>query len=290
MTNVKATSGNYVNSVWWGVVDSSSYLIGNSATAPSAGDQDGATMAQLVGVQDFPFAPQDADRPTQLGDGGALTRFINAPTELPGATSNFGAYDKTFAAVAQELVVVDVGGGSMLGRNPKNPTFADILFLVYSPTKSKDSATLNASSWECMLVLKSNVSPKGRNSYATNALPTYSYDMVANFASALPWGTAFASGTHGDTEFALWDFDWPYKPILQRWTGDGLETTFNLSKNIASDAATNIVVFVNGTAQTWVTGVPSAGEFGVTEGATDTIVLGTAPASSAKVVALYGWS
>lgn len=288
--NIKKTVGNYVDSCWYGVVDSSGYLVGGTATAPTAGSTTGAPMLQLTGVQNFPFAPLDPDRPTQLGDGGALARFINKPTELPQADASFGAGDKTFMALVQSMLIEDIGGGSFVMGQPKNPDFEDILFLVYSPAKSQDSGSLNTSVWECMLILKANVFPKGRNDFATNALPTYSYGMVANYAEAYPWGHAFTAGDEGDTEAAILYFDWPYRPIIERWTGDNTETSFNLTKNIAEDSATNIVVFVNGTAQTWVTGAPGAGEFGITAGTPDVLVLGTAPAAAAKIVAMYGWS
>jgi len=289
-TAVTTAVGNYVDSVYYGARDSSGYLIGSTATAPTAGDQDGSPMAQLVGVQNFPFQPQAAERPSQPGDGGVLARFINKPTELPEGDLAFGASDYDFDALALSVNVVTVGGGRVINRMPYSPTYQDLVMLIVSPAKSQETATLDASMWEARLIYNVNAEPRGRDGFNTSSLPTYNYSIIANYSSAYPWGVSFVAGTDGDVKFVYGDFTWPYRPILARYTGDGTEVTFNLSKNIAEDSSDNIVAYVDGTAQTWVTGVPGAGEFGVTESTTDTIVFGTAPGSDTKVVVLYGWS
>lgn len=289
-TSIKKIVGNYADSVYYGPVDSTGYLIGSTSTAPVAGNQDGSAMAQLLGVQDFPFESVDPDTPSQPGDGGTLARFINKPTELPQSTASFGSSDYTFAALCQSLTVVDWGGGSFLGGNPKDPTYTDLLLLAISQGKAQDSGSVGVAHWEARLILKANVYSKQRDSFNTSSLPTYNHTIVGNYSEYYPWGHAFSAGDEGDTQFVYMDFTWPYRPIFQRFTGDDSETTFNLAKNIALDSADNVVAFVNGTEQTWVTGAPSPGEFGITESTTDTIVFGTAPGSDAKVVVLYGWS
>lgn len=288
-TSVTVSVGNYVDSLWYGTHDSSGYLVGGTATAPVAGDQDGSFMARLKGVQTFPFQPQAADRPNQPGDGGVLARFINKPTELPEADITMGASDYTFDALAESSAVVTLGGGRLINRQGYNPTFNDLIFLVTSPAKS--IATGNEGSmWEGRLIYSVNAQARGRDAFDTGSLPTYGLSLVANFASSYPWGTAFVAGTDGDTQFVYSDFTWPYRPILGRFTLDGSETTFNLAYNIAEDSANNVVALLNGTALTWVTGAPSAGEFGITESTTDTLVLGGAGTTADKLVVLMGWS
>lgn len=287
-TNVKKTSGNYVDNAYAFVVDSSGNMVGSTATAPTAGDQDGSAMYRVTGVKDFPFQPTQSDRPTQLGDGGALVRFVNKSTELPEGVLSFGARDLTFTALLETLVTRDVAGGTFLGRNPKSPTFRDIGWVVQSPAKALDTGQA-ISHWEGVIVYNTNGTARGRNSYNTNSLPDYNYDIVGNFAAQYPWGVSFSASLDGDTEFVFSEFTWPYRLMMQRYTGDGIETDFNLAHTLAADSADNIAVYVNGTAITWVTGVPGAGEFGADAG-TGVITLGTAPASSAVVVVLYGFT
>jgi len=289
VTGVTEHVGNYVDGLYYGTHDSSGYLVGSTTTAPVAGSQDGSMLARLQGVQSFPFGLLPAERPSQPGDGGVIARFLNRSTELPDATLTLGAANFDFDALAESSAVVTVGGGRFIGRQGYNPTYSDLILLCVAAAKSIESGNTGGM-WEARLVYSANAQSRGRNSFDTGSLPSYEVDVIGNYASAYPWGTAFVSGTDGDDQFVVVDFTWPYRPILERWTGDGSETTFNLGQNIAEDSSDNIAVYGNGTALTWVTGVPSAGEFGVTESTTDTIVCGTAPASAAKVVALYGWS
>lgn len=286
-TNVKKTSGNYVDSAYAFVVDSSGNMVGGTATAPSAGDQDGSAMYRLTGIKDFPFQPTQADRPTQLGDGGALVRFVNKSPELPEGVLTVGARDLTFTALLETLVARDVAGGTFLGRNPKNPTFRDIGWVVQSPAKSLDSGSENAAHWEGIMVYKTNGAARGRNSFNTNSLPDYNYDIVGNRATQFPWGVSFTALLDGDTEFVFSEFTWPYRFMMQRFTGDGIETDFNLAHTLAEDSVDNLALYINGTPATWVTGVPGAGEFGA-DASTGVISLGTAPASNGIVVCLYG--
>jgi len=288
--DVAKAVGNYAEGLYYGVVDSSGYLVGSTATAPVGGVVTGSAMAQLMGLQDFPFTANDPDMPSQRGDAGALARFINRSTELPGATLTMGAFDYTFAALCQALEVDDSGGGEFLSGNPYTVTYADLCLLMVAQAKSLETASSGSGLWEARMIHKVNMFPKLRTTFNDNALPSYEYNMVANYASRLPWGRAFTSGGDGDTSFVYTDFTWPYRPIVQRWTGDNTETDFELAQNIAEDSATNIIVYVDGVAQTWVTGAPGAGEFGITEAATDLLVLGTPPGTSAVLAALYGWS
>lgn len=287
-TSVKKAVGNYADSVYYGISDSAGYLNGATETAPTAGDATGSAMAQLVGVQNFPFQPADPDMPSQKGDGGVICRFINKPTDLPDSELTFGASDYDFSALIQSLKVLTLGGGRFLLGQPYDPTFRDVMFLVTSPAKSQESASMDAGLWEARLILKTNVTPKGRDAFKTDGLPTYGYRMVANYAACYPWGHAFTETDEGDVKGVSLDFTWPYRPIIQRWTGNNVLTSYNLAFAIAEDSADNIVVFENGVALTYAAGAPGAGAFGITAGTPDVLVFGTAPAANAKIVALYG--
>jgi hypothetical protein len=296
MTTYKKVVGGYADSVWYGLRNSSGIFVGSTATVPAAGNQDGSALAQLGGVQDFPLQILDPSYPSQPGDGGTLARFINKPTELPQTTANFGAMDMTFAALATTMLTFDVGGGAGVLTQPYNPTFRDMVMLAISPGKAQDTGYVDTSIYECDLWFNVNCYPKFRNSYQTGTLPTYSVGMIANYGERLPWGTALAAGTHGDTKAAGLHFTWPYRPILQCWQLNGTEVTFNLAKNIALDAATNLAAFTFSSAGavqalTWATGVPGSHEFGITESTTDTIVLHADDDGAALdyLIAIYGW-
>jgi hypothetical protein len=287
-TSVKKAVGNYADSVYYGISDSAGYFAGATETPPPAGNADGSAMAQLLGVQNFPFQPVDADTPSQKGDGGVLARFINKPTELPESDLTFGAADFDFYALCQSVKVVTHGGGRFIPLQPFNPVYRDIMLLVVAPAKSKEATSLNSGLWEARFILKTNIQPKGRNAFNTDGLPTYGYKLVANYANAYPWGHPFSIADEGDTQMVGFEFTWPYRPALQRWTGNGVLTSFNLAYALAEDSADNVVAAVDGVALTYAAGVPAAGQFGITQGTPDTVVFGTAPVSDGKIEVLYG--
>ncbi len=288
--DVKKVTSAGAASVYYGAVDSTGYLIGSTASAPAAGDADGSSMAQLEGVKNFPFVPNAPDRLNITGDDGAIAQFLWNPIELPTGDATFAVSDMDFAALAMTTLVHDLGGYEFLGVQPANVTYQDLCLLVTAQAKSRTTATAGSSLFYNYLIMKANAYYQGRDAFAERAEAAFIYNLIANKSTNYPWGVAFTDGVNGDTEFVVMEFTSAYRPMIQRWTGNAVLDTFNLSKNIADDAANNIAVYVAATAQTWVTGAPGAGEFGITEGATDTLVLGSVPAGGAKVVALYGWS
>ncbi len=287
-TAVTLPSGGFADSVWYGTQDSAGYLESNDGTAPAAADVDGAIMLEIVGLQDFPFAAEDPQTPSQRGNKGSLARFVYPAAELPSAAMTFGSSDYTFEALVSSQSVATIGGGKFVGRQGGAPTFKDMLLLVVGDAKSKNPGNAGGM-WEGRLIYYANVYSKGRNTFNDSAVPTYDNTVVSNPSTVFPWGIAH-SVAMGDNSFPYVDFTWPYKPVIQRWTGDNAVVSWNLGQNIAEDSADNIVAFSAGVELTWVTGVPGAGEFGVTEGATDLLVEGTATVASGKLVALYGWS
>lgn len=287
-TAVTLPSGGFADSVYYGTQDSAGYLESNDGTAPSAADVDGAIMLQIVGLQDFPFAAEDPQTPSQRGNKGALARFVYPAAELPGSALAMGNSNYDFEALLTSQSVATIGGGKFIGRQGGAPTFKDMLLLAVGDAKSKNPGNAGGM-WEGRLIYYVNAYPKGRDTFNDSAVPTYPSTVVANPSTVFPWGIAH-SVAMGDNSFPYVDFTWPYKPILQRFTGDNAVVSWNLGQNIAEDSADNIVAFSAGVELTWVTGVPGAGEFGVTEGATDLLVEGTATVASGKLVALFGWS
>jgi len=290
--NVKKAVAAGAASVYYGAVDSTGYLIGGTATAPEAGSADGSAMLQLEGVKNFPFSPNAPERMNITGDDGAIAQFLWQPIELPTGDTTFAVSDQDFAALAMSTLSHAIGGYQFLGIQPGSVTYQDLCFLVTSQAKSRTTGSVGSSLFYSYLIMKANAFYQGRDVFAERGEAAFVYNIIANKADAYPWGLAFSDGTTGDTEFVVMEMTSAYRPIIERWTGDGEVTTFNLSKNIAEDSANNIAVYVDGVAQEWVTGVPEAAstEFGITENTTDTLVFGTAPGNGAKIVALYGWS
>lgn len=288
MTSVKKWFEAGVDDIYYGARDSAGYLIGNTATAPAAGDQDGAVMALLEGIKTVPLALQEVERVNITGSNRALgVRQFN-PIELPAGTPTLGTADMVFAALAMGLTVDEIAGGAFLGLQPSELSFQDLILMTVNAATSRDSGSEGSTIYTGKLILAAQCFWQDDAGMTERQAVDYQFSVTAQYGARYPWGLTLP----GSKQYAAMRYTWPHKPIVQRWTGDGIETDFNLAKDIAEDSADNIAVYVGGVAQTWVTGVPGAGEFGVTENTSpteDVIVLGTAPADGAKVVAIYGW-
>ncbi len=287
--NVKKTTGNKLEAVYYGIRDANGYLVGSTATAPSAGDQDGAGMAQLLGAKDFPFQPSDPEILNQVADGGAYHQFINNPTEMPSGDPTFASDDMVFRALVQSLSVVDKAGGSFVMNQPATPSYRNLFFMAYAPVDSDDPDNAYGQGlYAGTMVLNTKVVPRGRLGYSSEGLPEYGYRMITNYGLAYPWGHAFSVADEGSERAIALDFTWPYRPLIWRWTLDGVETTFSLPVQLAEDSADNILVAVNGTELDWVGDTPGATEFEA-DAVANTITLGAAGTEGDILVALFGW-
>jgi hypothetical protein len=275
----------------YGARDSSGYLIGSTATAPAAGSQTGNPMGILAKPKEFPFQPESPERVDITGGDGHVSTFQFKPITAPTGQPRFAENDMTFAALVQGLAVHDLGGGAFLMQQPDDFTYQDMLWVTVSRAESRESGSLGVSHWYGEIVLNTQVYYRGRDNRTERGDGSFLYDITLNSADRYPFGLAFSAGNNGATGGKIMEWTWPYRPVMERWTGNGVETSFNVTStfDIAEDSADNALAYVNGTAQTWVTGAPLAGEFGITEGTPDIFVFGTAPPSDAKVVTWFGW-
>ncbi|MCC7569564.1 MAG: hypothetical protein KO463_08135 [Candidatus Methanofastidiosa archaeon] len=288
MVNVKQYLEAGVDDIYYGARDSAGYLIGNTATAPAAGNQDGAAMALLEGIKTVPLALQEVERVNITGSNRALgVRQFN-PIELPSGTPTLGTADMVFAALAMNLTLAEIGAFTFLGLQPSELSFQDLILMTVNAGTSRASGSEGSTIYTGKIVLAAQCFWQDDAGMTERQAVDYQFSVTAQYGARFPWGLALP----GSVQYAAVRYTSLYKPMIQRWTGDGVETDFNLAKDLAEDSADNIAVYVDGVAQTWVTGVPGAGEFGVTLNTApteDVIVLGTAPADGAKVVAIYGW-
>jgi len=291
VTSVEEPSGNILDWVGWWFNDANGDMSHVTGTVPSAGDVDGALAQELQIAKQFPYTPQAPQVLNQTGTGKTVS-FFNRPTENPNVTAIAGAANLLLAALAQTTNVVTVGGGRFHLEQPKNPTYADMGWLVTAPAEAQDSGN-TGDTWEGRIIGNTKLHPLLRNAFnIDNTAPDYQFQIIANYMSRYPWAHPFVDGDEGDTDGISLYFTWPYRPILQTWVADGSTVSWNLGKNIAEDSADNIIVSDEGTLLTWVTGAPATGtEFGVTEAAQDLLTTYTAtPDNGDNFWALFGWS
>lgn len=286
--NVKTVASAGLEETLYNALDSAGYSIGSTGTAPVAGDQDGVPSGKLADPKDFPFQPATSETEDITGGDGHVTSFQFKPITSPQAQLSYAVSDMDFAAMVMGVKVHTLGGGEFLMIQPDDITYVNTCWITVSRAESRESGSLGVAHWAGKIILNTEVYSLDTDSLTERTGVSYLYQITSKSADRYPYGLAFSVANNGDTAGKAVSYTWPYKPMIDNWTGDNIETTFNLSEDIAEDSANNILVYVDGVVQTWVTGIPGAGEFGVTEGATDTLVLGTAPGSAAKLRSWYG--
>jgi hypothetical protein len=285
--NVDKVTAGGLEHILYGVIDGTGYCQGSGASALSAGTQALSGLAELKKVKNFPFTPTEPGRTFVTGGGGVVSQYLYKPIELPSTEAEFAVNDHNFAALAMTQVVQDLGGFSLLGIQPGEVTYRDIMFLTCSQAKSQDTGSINTSGFYGHIILKTNCYYRGPSNNAERENKSFLYSIAANSSDRYPWGTAFTAVLNGDTEYAAFEWSFPYKPMLDSGVGDNSRVEYTLTHTPAADDANTILAFVDGVAKTWVTGAPGAGEFGVT---TTALTFGTAPGTNAKINILYGVS
>lgn len=280
--NVKKYAASGARLVYYGVMDTDGYLVGSTATAPSAGDQTGSGMLQLEGVKNFPFKPAQNQKNTQTGDDGPIAQFFYDPTELPSSQPQFATADYTFDALIQSLVVDDVGDTSILAVQPAAPTYRDICLIVQRQAKSRASGSVGSSMWNGLIIPKCNIAALDSDGYQERADAAFSYDLITNSVDKYPWGTALTALANGTLGAPAFKFTSPWKRHLWRWTGNNTQTVFNLPNTPAGADGNAVVIFVAGVKKTYTS------DYTVDVSA-KTVTFGAAPASNAKIHAWYGY-
>jgi len=283
--NTKKFTAAGADHVWYATLDTSGYLQGGTATAPSAGDQDGSPALELIGVKDFPFSPAEPERLVITGNDRPLSQFVFQPASFPQDTLNFGAADLVFNALAQGVKVVDLGGLSMTPLQPADADWPDLILLAGSKAKSRADGSTNLKLWHYLLIPRVQVVPKGRTGFNEHGEGQFSYAMSANPFDVYPWGVALDAATEGTGECVGMDITSPYRLHLHRFTGDGVETDFNLDYTPALEDGDTVQVWVDGTLQTYGSG----DDYEVTA-STKVLSFSAAPADGAKIVVLYGYT
>jgi hypothetical protein len=187
-----------------------------------------------------------------------------------------------FEALVTSMKKRDVGDISLIGIQQDGIVYRDMVMLVQSNAKVEtDDASAGSSHWEGLVILKCNVQPMDRDPWQERTNATYLYDIVSNKASVHPWGEAMSVLNDGTLKMPAFRFTSPYRTRFQRWTGNGVLTTFTLAEEPVPNATMEFNLWVGGVAQVYTTDFTISG--------TDLIFeAGAIPAASDEVVGWFG--
>lgn len=244
----KVIAAGFIN-MFFGVSDSSGYLVGNTLTAPVAGVAAGSPMGRIDGVKTSDISIIEPEVVPVTGDDGTLGQFIFDAASLPSFTLEIGIHDFDLEALAQGTSVVTISEVDFGVLQPKTPVYPDMFLVLQRRAKSKVGGSDGVSEWEGVIVPKAQMVPLGSPNFTERAAASFRYRVNTNLADRMPHGITLSDSAFGTEAAPIIDFTADNPLHFQRFTGDGVTTVFGpLAYEPVSQAKT--FAAINGLART----------------------------------------
>lgn len=272
-TGVIFTAG--AQAIWYGVRDANGYLTGNTATAPIAGAT-GSPLFRIPGLVDANIAIPEGTVVNVPGDNENLTTFTFPADTFPTGNISTASQDAVFEAIIKGTKVYTDGTRitSIVEGNVNN--YTPIFLHILRNAQTGDPTNYGNKRWQNIFM--PNVTVQALNApVATRTHSPFSYKVDARRTNNTGTGETFTTATYGATLVSRYDITTLYPYTHMVYTGDNATTVFNLEYTPISTA--EIKVFVNGVLAT-VSSVDTT---------LKTFTLSSAPATSAIVIAFYGF-
>lgn len=275
----KQNTGTYTTAgfagVWYGVRDADGYLTGNSPTAP-VGGATGSPLYRLIGAVTANIPLTEALIVNIQGDDGVITTFTFPPDALPTGNLTLASRDPVFEGISKGTKVYTNGQVVTSLNVSKGDTYQPLFLHMVRQAQTTDPNNFGNKRWENIILPNVVVQPLF-NTLETRAHAPFNFRVDLRMTNALGTGETFTDASYGAVLGAMYTrfTNYPYHHMV--YTGDNTTTEFNLEYTPISTA--EIKVFVNGVPAT-VSSVNTT---------TKTFTLSSAPATSAIVVAYYGF-
>jgi hypothetical protein len=266
------------DTIFYGLNDSTGFLQGSTTSAPAAGNQNGSGMARLTGAKTAPITVPESEQQFATGDDIVLAAFLFSAASLPAGVIEGAVNDLTLQALTQGTLVEDINDIAMGVLMPDAPDYVDMCLILQRQAKSYQSGSIGAKQVEGVIVMSTNITPLGSDSYTERQVATQRYGFVINPSDRMPFGLLLTNSVNGTTRAALRPFTAENFVHMHRWTGNGTQDDFFLEYTPVSQA--KVAVYVDGVKQTVTTHY-------TVDTATKTITFVTPPANNAKIIALY---
>ncbi len=260
------------------VLDSTGIAAGSTGTVSSGAT--GSAAGRILGVQTAEIRIGEPSEVNIPGDDGSMGTFAFAPDTIPGFDVIVGVHNLTNDAVFQGTNVLSEGSMSIGVLDPTLPVYADLSLIAVSRSKSKLNASQGVANYTGVIIPKCQAIPLGRATFQGREGAGFRYRITPTRSSAYPWGRTLQDTSSGEGTSGGVIFPWsaPNPITMHRWTGDNTTTTFNLGEKLATAAANEFRLYIGTTLTT--------GGLTLVAAATSWTI-GSAPATNAKVVAVY---
>jgi hypothetical protein len=226
---------------FWGQVDSSGFFAGTSGNVASGAN--GEPMGRLLGIQTANPGPVEPESVNVPGDDTTLGAIDFGPDEVPTWIMELGAHDLNNQALMQGTAVEQLGDINLGVLQPNDPEYPDICLIYQGKAKSKDSGSDGVKAWAGYIVPLASSVPLGRAEFTGRAAASDRYKVTAQVASRKPWGVTIRTSELGTSGAPLIPFTSDNPIVMERFTGDGVTTVFNLTHTPISAAKT--VIHIN---------------------------------------------
>lgn len=251
----------------------------NGQTGSVASGATGEAMWRWLGIKTANPGPVEPEAVNITGDDTTLGAIDFGPNEVPKWICELAAFDLTLQARMQGTSVETLANGVNIGvLQPNDPVYPDVCLIYQGKTKYKDVGQDGVKAWSGYIVPLCSCVPLGRAAFAERAAASDRYKVTAQVASRKPWGVTISEALLGTSGAPLLPFTSDNPIVMERWTGNGVLQTFNMTYTPVSAAKT--VVWVETAAST-----PSS-----VSTASKTMTLGSVPANGARVISLYEFS
>lgn len=214
--------------IFYGVLNSSGIMIGNTLTGATAGSATGHPMKRLVGARTIPISIREPEVLTVMGDNEPLVSFSFPSGELPSGILEMSVRDQGFESLVQGTTEETIGDVVMGAYDPAGTTKPDMALLLMSQAKKYEGSTKGVGAWEVLFVNSCQITPLYKDITQREFGP-YRYAINLSRAARVPFGLTFTEGAHGTTEMTLTPFESDYPLMVETWQGNAAATAFNLT-------------------------------------------------------------
>lgn len=272
MTDSGRIGGGFDN-LYYGILDSDGFLIGNTAIGVAAGAVQG--MKRLYGAKTAPIAIKEPDVVTATGDNNALVQFQFLPAELPDGVITMAQRDLDFEALIQGTSTYVLGSTKLGVRQPGNNNPPNMCLLLTRRAKTWGPNSKGVAAFDVELINSCSITPLGAQ-WTERAIEPYSYKVTINEADHFIWGETIASTNLGTNAGAIIPIDSDNPLHIAAAKGDGATVAFTLPYTPVSSS--RILVEVERVAKTLTTHYTVAGKV---------VTFLSAPANGARIVFYY---
>jgi hypothetical protein len=202
---------------------------------------------RILGIKSVEITEPAVERLFPTGNNGVLgTAFTLQPNELPTGAMTMGGLDQTFVAKSNGLIIDTWAGWDVLGFGPQCYNFNQMMFVLNSPAKSVETATLGESGWLVSVLLKVENFAATVTTMTERAVQEWANALTFSKSSTLPWGTPFTTADNNSTAFIGCQMSSDYPVAAHTFVADGVATTFTLDLTPAAASANAVMIVKNG--------------------------------------------